>query len=229
MDEPANPPESTSPLSLARLTAAFAKMLRPGGERAANTGGASRRVGEGDDQTATLRGVVEAMLFVGQESNAPIAVERFVEAIRDATPEEVDDAVAQLNTAYERDGAPYRIECTTGGYRFRLSAGADEVRERMRGRARAARLTPHALETLSVVAYRQPIASKEIDALRGKASGAALAQLTRRGLIHRVDPSDAATELDAPNTPQYATTERFLGLFGLTHPSQLPRVAELDD
>lgn len=224
-----NKPEETAdqpPLSLARLTAAFAKMLKPGG------------VSQDDKQQAedpladtkggvTVRGVVEAMLFVGDKENRPLDAQQIADAIRDVSPAEVDTAVNQLNAAYERDEAPYRIEHSPGGYRLNLHKGMQRLSDRVHGRVRAARLSPQALETLSVVAYRQPISSEEIEALRGKGSSAALSQLVRRGLIESAETLPDAE--DDAGGPQYQTTDRFLRVFGLSEASQLPRVAELED
>ena len=217
-DKNANAP----PLSIARLTAAFAKMLRPGGEAA------KKELAEDSTKEAepgvTIRGIVEAMLFVGEAENAPISSEQIAEGIRDVDPEEVETVIEQLNAIYERDDAPYRIQPSPGGYRFQLLEAMHRLRDRMQGRVRAAKLSAQALETLAVVAYKQPIGSQEIDALRGKGSSAALAQLIRRGLIERAD-----SENEAESEPHYLTTTRFLRVFGLNDPEQLPRVAELDD
>jgi segregation and condensation protein B len=96
-------------------------------------------------------------------------------------------------------------------------------REGFRGQTRAAKLTPAALEVLSVVAYRQGVTGEEINKLRGSQSYALLAQLVRRQLV-RVERKPGL-----PRGARYHTTERFNRLFGVTSPHDLPRSEDLED
>ena len=208
--------EKPSPIS--RLTAAFAKML-----------GASSSAEDAEEPATpaappgvTPRGIVEALLFVGSPDDQARTAGEIAATMRDVSAEEVSHLVDELNELYERDDAPYRIINTQSGYRMRLDGAHASFQAQQYGTSRPARLSQPALEVLSVVAYRQPVRAAEIDSARGKRSAAALAQLVRRQLVTRQStgsPSDAV----------YRTSDRFLRVFDLADPNQLPRVAELDD
>ena len=210
-----------APLSISRLTAAFAKMLgSPAGEPTEETGEPTGKRAPTQPAGVTPQGIIEAMLFVGQADNEALAAEEIAATMRDVTAQEVAQAIDDLNAQYTVDETPYRIEATPAGYRMTLLADFDRLRDRYHDRTRAAQLSQVALEVLSIVAYRQPIAGTVVDELRDKRSVQALAQLVRRGLLRR----DAAE-----GQPSYSTTDRFLKVFGLEGIQQLPSVAEFDD
>ncbi len=96
------------------------------------------------------------------------------------------------------------------------------MRDKVLGRTREARLTPAAVEVLSIVAYSQPTTVEAINEFRGGASGLVLQSLVRRKLV-RVDRPD-----DRNEPPQYWTSDRFLRLFGLESIAALPRNEELE-
>jgi segregation and condensation protein B len=102
-----------------------------------------------------------------------------------------------------------------------LRPGFRDVRERLHGGQREARLSPPALDTLALVAYRQPVTRQEVDSLRGADSQALLRQLVRLGLV-AVQRGDAGQKEVA-----YGTTSRFLRLFGLRGLDDLPRTQDL--
>lgn len=210
-------PRGDSPLSLRRLTDAFAVML-----------GRKPKLSDDAQQEAAARQVVtdaesitEALLFVGQPDNSPLSAERIAATMRDVTPEEVDQAVVALNARYESDGNPYTISRSAAGYRMVLREEFSRVREKFQGNVRQARLSPTALEVLALVAYRQPITLAAIDQARGEKSQSLVNQLVRRGLILLERPADRS-----PGT--YSTTGRFLHVFGLDSLEQLPRIEEFD-
>jgi segregation and condensation protein B len=121
-----------------------------------------------------------------------------------------------LNAAYESEGAAYTINREGGGFRMALREPFERVRHRFYARMREARLSRAAIEVLAIVAYRQPIRAEDVDELRGNKSGAILAQLVRRRLVALDRPAEA------PRRPFYRTTDRFLRLYGLTTPQDLP-------
>lgn len=175
------------------------------------------------DETPTPEGIIEALLFVGHTDDSPVTAEALAEVIRDVSPAEVGGIVDRLEAAYERDGSALRIDRSESGYRLRLADGLDRVADRLRGRVRGTRLSSQALETLSVVAYRQPIAAERVEELRGESAATSLAQLVRLGLLSPVEPAtDGESE-------RFVTTDRFLRMLDLASLDQLPRVAELDD
>ncbi len=241
-----NAPAKTneSPLSLSRLRQAFAAML---GEEAAGSGeqaAGNRDRGipiteygvQGTEQAERLasrsslpapceinpRSVVEALLFVGRPDNGPFSSRELAAAMRGVSPSEIDAAVRELNSLYDKDAAPYKIEATNAGYRLVLRHEFARMRDKFYGTVRQAKLSPAALEVLSIIAYNQPVAAEKINELRGAPNGPALATLVRRRLVRLDRPVDSGA------TPLYSTTERFLKLFGLDSLDALPRSEELE-
>src|SRR5260370_10603343 len=97
-----------------------------------------------------------------------------------------------------------------------------DVAERLYGQTRKARLSPAAIDVLSLVAYRQPVAKQEVDSIRGMESGSLLRQLVRRGLIAVAQRGDSLKREVA-----YGTTQRFLQLFKLRSLDDLPQTHDL--
>lgn len=165
-----------------------------------------------------LRRIVEAMVFIGGE---PLTFERASEALRGITAEEFREILDGLNRDYRQQGRPYRIQARERGYELVLQPRFRAVVDRMYGATREARLSPAALDVLALVAYRQPLARQEVEALRGAESGGALRQLVRLGLISV--QRGAADQREVV----YSTTSRFLTLFQLRSLDDLPRTQDL--
>jgi segregation and condensation protein B len=227
-------PNEPSPLSLGRLREAFAAMLGSADapqESETNSGepGASTGVPIAEAPSSppglceiSPRSVVEAMLFVGRPDNRPVSARELAATMRGVSPAEVDAAVAELNKLYDADATPYRIDQSHAGYRLVLRGEFERMRDKFYGRVREARLSPVAIEVLSIVAYNQPVTAAAVDELRGAGSGGALSMLVRRRLLRVEKPEDTA------GAPCYRTTDRFLRLFGLESLSVLPRSEELE-
>jgi segregation and condensation protein B len=167
------------------------------------------------------RSVIEAILFVGRPDNRALSARELAAAMRGVSPGEIDAAVSELNSLYDSDATPYHIESTGSGYRLSLRGEYARIRDKFYGRVREARLSPAAIEVLSVIAYNQPVTANEINELRDAANGAAISTLVRRRLVRLERSSDGAP-------PRYSTTERFLKLFGLESLDTLPRSEELE-
>lgn len=163
--------------------------------------------------------IVEAFLFVG---GAPLTAERAVEAIRGLTPEQFQEAIAELNRDCREQGRPYAIVPKDHGWVLKLRPRYRVVTDRLYGSSREARLSQQIIDVLSLVAYRQPATRQDIDTFRGAESGALLRQLVRRGLIAVVQRGDANHREVA-----YGTTPRFLELFGLRSLEDLPQTQDL--
>jgi segregation and condensation protein B len=163
--------------------------------------------------------IVEALLFVG---GAPLTAERACQTIRGLTPDQFRQAIEALNRTYRQQGRPYRAQAQEHGYVLGLHARYRPVVEKLYGGVRTARLSPQAIDVLSLVAYRQPATKQEIDSLRGADSGGLLRQLVRRGLVAVVSRGDAAQREVA-----YGTTPRFLELFRLRSLDDLPQTQDL--
>ena len=131
-------------------------------------------------------------------------------------------AVKRLNEQYEASGRSFRIEKVAGGWQIRtLGEFADDLAV-IRKRRNEGKLSQAALETLAIVAYRQPVLRADIEAIRGVACGEVLRSLMERRLIKIVG---RAEELGRPML--YGTTKHFLEVFGLAGLKDLPRASEL--
>jgi segregation and condensation protein B len=228
-----DPPFDQNPqgISLDELAEAFAQVMgveprRPAEAPAAVAEEAPSAAAEAPPpESATVedpcpinpRSIFEAMLFVGNRDNQPLAPARAAELMRDVEPDEIPTLVDELNRRYTAGGAPYRIIGESNGYRLSLSDEFRTLRNVFYGRIREARLSQAAIDVLALVAYQQPMTGDKIGRLRGKPSSHILAHLVRRGLlcVERPDPKR--------RTPHYRTTDRFLKLFNLQSLDELPR------
>jgi segregation and condensation protein B len=171
--------------------------------------------------SVNTRSIVEAVLFVGRPDNLPISSEQLVSLMRGVQAEEIDQTIAELNARYDANGSPFSIVLDGNGYRLQLRREFGGLRDRFFGRIRSARLSPAAVEVLSLVAYHEPLSADEVARLRGTPSGHILSQLVRRQLL-RLERSDKK-----PTKKQYFTTSRFLKLFHLCSLEDLPRSDDL--
>ena len=163
--------------------------------------------------------VVEAILFT---SDSPLPAARIVEIADLRGERAVKEAVAALNDRYDRSGAAFRIESLAGGFQMLTRPQFhDTVTLLLRDRSDS-RLTQAALETLAIVAYRQPILRADVEAIRGVACGEVLRGLLERQLVKIVG---RAQVIGRPML--YGTTRRFLETFGLDTLDDLPKVEEL--
>lgn len=134
----------------------------------------------------------------------------------------VEDAIKALNAAYSETGRSFRIEHVAGGYRLMtLPQFARAVGAFQRAR-QSTRLTKAAIETLAIIAYKQPMTRADLEAIRGVACGEVLRSLMDRRLI---TIKGRAEELGRPLL--YGTTKQFLDAFGLASLNDLPQIAEL--
>jgi len=167
---------------------------------------------------SVITAVVEAMLFTG---GCPLTAARIGELVERTEPEVVA-AISELNQKYAREGRPYELRRAGAGYQMMLRPHCQRLVRRLYSRTREVRLSLAAIEVLSLVAYRQPVSTHDIDVVRGVDSAAVVRQLRRRNLIDLEQP----TEPGGP--PRYVTTRRFLELFSLADMDSLPRVQELE-
>jgi segregation and condensation protein B len=166
----------------------------------------------------SLKRIVEAILFTG---GVPLSTVRATEAVRGLTPGQLAEVVDELNRAYRLQGRPYRIQLRDQGYELTLQPRFRAVVDRLHGSTREARLSPQALDVLSLVAYRQPATKQDIESLRGAESSGPLRQLVRLGLVALQRGEATQKEIN------YGTTTKFLRLFGLHSLDDLPRTQDL--
>lgn len=164
---------------------------------------------------------VEAILLTQDRAVAPARVGEALGLTGTAGAARVREAVERLNESYESTGRAFRIEATASGLRvMTLPAHAEAVLAM--GRARTAgRLSRAAVETLAIIAYKQPITRAEVESIRGVACGEVLRTLLDRRYIAI---TGRAEELGRPML--YGCTREFFEAFGLRGPKDLPDVGE---
>jgi len=175
-----------------------------------------------EERTADNREIaatVEAILFA---ADSPTSAARIVEVGVLPGRRAVRDAVAALNERYEQIGCSFRIESLAGGYQMLTRPEYHDVVSRLSRARSESRLSQAAMETLSIVAYRQPVLRADIEAIRGVACGEVLRGLLEKRLIKIVGRAEV---LGRPML--YGTTGRFLEVFGLNSLKDLPNVKEL--
>jgi segregation and condensation protein B len=165
-----------------------------------------------------LRRIVEAVL---QAANEPVGLDRLIEIAGGAPRGDVRTAIDALNEEYETAGHAFSIVEIAGGYQFYCRPEyAKWIRELHKGRM-PTRLSQAALETLAIVAYKQPIVRAEIEIIRGVDSSGVLATLMKRNLI-----TIAGRAPGMGRALLYRTTCEFLRYFGLETITDLPRLEE---
>jgi segregation and condensation protein B len=165
------------------------------------------------------KAVVEALLFAADE---PLSSRQLANLVEDATPAAIDALVAELDQEYAREGRAFQIQAVAGGWRVVTRPEYASWVRRMRESGRAGRLSQAALETLSIIAYKQPATRGELEAIRGVSVDAVLQTLVERGLVTIVGRGEG---MGRPLL--YGTTDLFLEYFGLPGLDALPRPDEL--
>lgn len=171
-----------------------------------------------EEENPSTAAVLEALLFVGKQRLIPEEVEDLFEEVN---AEEIHELIAELSEMYYRQNRPYAIVSEGRGYQLQLRSDFEFIAQRIFQRNPEHKLSQASIEVLSLVAYRQPITREAIDSYRGADSAAMLRQLLRRELVRLVRQGAPDREI------LYHTTERFLELFGLSSPEELPVAEDL--
>jgi segregation and condensation protein B len=163
--------------------------------------------------------LLEAALFAAAR---PVTAEELVTLDSDASLDDVRNALEQLREHYDFDGHGVELIELAGGYQILSRPAFAAAIERAQLNTRQQRLTAAMLETLAVIAYRQPVGRAEIEEIRGVSASGVLRSLQERGLIEVTGRSEG---LGRPLL--YGTTPLFLELLGLADLANLPRTEEL--
>lgn len=166
-----------------------------------------------------LKPIVEALIFASPE---PLSAKTLYKLIDGEPKEDVDAALASLRADYERPGGLQIVE-VAGGYQIVTRTELHEWVRKLFHERTTQKLSVQALETLAVIAYKQPITAPEVAEIRGvSSSGGVLSTLIERHLIKTVGRKQVV------GRPfMYATTREFLERFGLNDLSDLPKVEEM--
>jgi len=168
-----------------------------------------------------LTSKVEALILASPD---PLSAKRITGVLEELTPSRVSRAVADLNTAYAATGSSFRIREIAGGYQFYVLPEYEGVVENLFTKRRQVRLSRAALETVAIVAYRQPTTKVDIEHIRGVASDGVIRTLLERGLIRITGRAETVGK-----PLQYGTTDEFLKYFGLASLGDLPKMSEIEE
>lgn len=160
--------------------------------------------------------VVEALLF---STDTPLSAQRLADIVGVGKPADIERQIQTLNGIYTERGSSFRIEAIAKGYRMMTLPVYNHWLARLHKERADSRLSQAALETLAIVAYKQPILRADIEAIRGVAVGDMLVRLREMNLVRIVG---RAEEVGRPLL--YGTTTRFLEIFGLHTLSDLPKM-----
>ena len=167
-----------------------------------------------------IKSIVESLLFV---ADGPQPLQRFAEILDQVDRKLLQEILYELRDDFENQNRGIRLVEVAGGYQLRTAKGnADWVKKFLGGRP--ARMSKATLETLAIIAYRQPITKAEVEAIRGVDVDGVIGTLLERNLIRGVGRKDV------PGRPfLYGTTAEFLQLFNLKDLSHLPTLKEMEE
>ncbi len=168
-----------------------------------------------------LKGILEALLFVSGE---PLALDRMIGVLEGASRAEVHEALRALQADYAADGRGLQIVEVAGGYQMATRADCAVWIKRLEKAKAGAKVSRSAMETLAIIAYRQPLVRAEIEQIRGVDTAGVLRTLLDRRLIRIVGRKDI------PGRPlMYGTSKQFLQSFGLKDLADLPALRDIKD
>ncbi len=174
-----------------------------------------------------LSSVIEALIFASDE---PISGDKIRKIITDneeqieISEETVEEFVEKLNSRYEEQALSFRIEKMAGGYTFLTHKKFHFWLSVFQHENAYRKLSQSAIESLAIVAYKQPITKPEVDQIRGVDSGYIIRQLMEKALI------EVAGRADRPGKPLlYRTTKHFLRHFGINSVNELPKPREIEE
>ena len=192
--------------------------VEPAEEPAEEPAGALDEVADAADG-AEVAATVEAVLF---STDSPLSAAKIAQIAELPGRRQVKQAIEALNERYRQIGCAFRIESIAGGYQMLTVPEYHDVVSRLFRARSDSRLSQAAMETLAIVAYRQPILRADIEAIRGVACGEVLRGLMEKQLVKIVGRAEV---LGRPML--YGTTRRFLEVFGLNDIKDLPKVEAL--
>ena len=168
---------------------------------------------------AQAKRVVEAILFA---TSKPVTVAEIKRSLKGYGASKIEGFVRELQAEYERDGRSFRINEIAGGYELSTQPEYAPWIVKLEIQKKAKQATQSALETLSILAYKQPVTRAEIEELRGVDVSGVVSTLLEKNLIKIVGRKEV------PGRPYlYGTTDKFLEHFGLKSLNELPNISEI--
>ncbi len=166
------------------------------------------------------KNIIEAMLFV---SDKPLFVNEIKGVLEDITPNEIKDIISELAKEYEDSQRAFRIKDIAGGFQIITDPVLAPWLKKLYKTSGVDRLRGPSLETLAIVAYKQPVSKPEIEAIRGVNVDGVLKTLTEKNLIKIVGRKETVGR-----PILYGTTSEFLQYFGLNSVEELPKLEEFN-
>lgn len=167
-----------------------------------------------------LKAIVESLIFVAGE---PVSLDRLKRVLAPAAADEIRQALIELIAEYDQRAGGFRLKEVAGGYQFRTRPEFNEWIKQLL-RPKSPRLSKAALETLALIAYKQPIIRSDIEHIRGVDCGGVLRVLLERNLIRVLGRKEI------PGRPLiYGTTKHFLAVFDLKDLKDLPTPKEIEE
>ena len=167
-----------------------------------------------------IKNIIESLLFVAEE---PLAIERLTKIIPEAQTAQIRQALEELAVEYEARQGGFFLNQVAGGYQFRTRPEHMQWITRLL-QPKPLHLSKAALETLAIIAYKQPVIRSDIEHIRGVDCGGVLRVLLERKFIRVLG------RRELPGRPLiYATTKRFLEVFGLKNLEDLPTPKEIEE
>jgi len=187
---------------------------------AAEDGGLEAPPLAAETKSITTESVIEAILFASDE---PLSAERLINiAELNGGAKQVKKCIETLNQQYQQTGRAFRIEEIAGGYQMMTLPDYNIWLKKLLRERGDNKLSPAALETLAIIAYKQPVIRADVEAIRGVACGEMIRSLMYKGLVKIVGKAEI---LGRPLL--YGTTRKFLEVFGLNDLKDLPKAEEL--
>lgn len=168
-----------------------------------------------------IKVIIEALVFTSEN---PLTIDRIKEVLgEEVDKKEIGNILSDLMGEYNERNGGFCLEEVAGGFQFRTRTDLGEWIKKLKG-VKPTMLTQAAMETLAVVAYRQPVVKSEIDRIRGVDVSGSLRGLLEKKLVKMVGRKDV------PGRPMlYGTTKKFLEVFNLKDLSELPTLRELKE
>lgn len=165
-----------------------------------------------------IKPILESLIFI---SDSPLTIDYLGQILSEYTKEAIIEGINQIKNEYAGDSKGIELVEIAGGYQFRTKPKLSQWIARLK-KVKPVKLSRSALETLAIIAYRQPITRPAIEEIRGVDSGWVIRNLLEKGLIK------ITGRKDIPGRPIiYGTTKAFLELFGLNTLSDLPTLKEI--
>src|ERR1700690_4307118 len=173
-----------------------------------------------EDKLQNYKGAIEAILFVSEK---PVVLDQLKEVFPELKPSQIHDVIKQLQEEYvNREAGMVVVEIAGGFQMLSNSHAAGHIREFYKTKTKE-KLSRPALESLAIIAYKQPVGRAEVEIIRGVNSDGTIAHLLNKGLIR------ITGRKEVPGRPfLYGTTKEFLEYFGLKSLEDLPKVEEFN-